>query len=148
MWKSIDEDTLPLPPYDALDLISPLNPKEHLSIDIFSMLEYFHLNEIEQGFDGSEFEEVPYSFTPAKHSFTPLSSRKEDVKDHVKQSFRITVPFQFYMSIIDELYDQILKSRLEPEATEKFPNNMEISEWRPRFDGIFGISSLEEEGDM
>ncbi|KAL4589567.1 hypothetical protein LXL04_002475 [Taraxacum kok-saghyz] len=42
----------------------------------------------------------------------------------------------------------ILKSRLEPEATEKFPNNMEISEWRPRFDGIFGISSLEEEGDM
>ncbi|KAL4567691.1 hypothetical protein LXL04_023283 [Taraxacum kok-saghyz] len=26
-----------------------------------------------QGFDGSEFEEVPYSFTPAKHNFTPLS---------------------------------------------------------------------------
>ncbi|KAL4589070.1 hypothetical protein LXL04_001972 [Taraxacum kok-saghyz] len=42
----------------------------------------------------------------------------------------------------------ILKSRLEPEATEKFPNNMEISEWRPRFDDIFGISSLEEEGDI
>ncbi|KAL4574301.1 hypothetical protein LXL04_021130 [Taraxacum kok-saghyz] len=55
-----------------------------------------------------------------------------------------------YLLSIEDLYDQLLKSKLEldakiKEATEKHPDNREISEWRPRFDGFFGISSLEED---
>ncbi|KAL4567322.1 hypothetical protein LXL04_022903 [Taraxacum kok-saghyz] len=53
---------------------------------------------------------------------------------------------QGYLASFEDLYKEILQAMLKldakiSEANEKFPNNLKISEWRPRFDGFFGISS-------
>ncbi|KAL4566126.1 hypothetical protein LXL04_004901 [Taraxacum kok-saghyz] len=57
-----------------------------------------------------------------------------------------------YIASFEDLYEEILQARLKLDAkikeeNEKFPNNLEINKWRPRFDGFFGISSSMDEGD-
>ena len=66
--------------------------------------------------------------------------------------YKLLFAVQGYLSSFEVLYDELLKERLEldaksKKATEKYPNNTEISQWRPRFDGFFGISSSVDEGD-
>ncbi|KAL4567582.1 hypothetical protein LXL04_023170 [Taraxacum kok-saghyz] len=47
-----------------------------------------------------------------------------------------------YLVSFEDLCEEILQARLKldekiKEANEKFPINLEISEWMPRFDGFF-----------
>ncbi|KAL4567955.1 hypothetical protein LXL04_023552 [Taraxacum kok-saghyz] len=74
----------------------------------------------------------------------------ENIGANKEESVELFLAVQGYLLSFEELYDQIVKSRLEldakiKEANEKFPNNMEIEQWRPRFNAFFGISSEEED---
>ncbi|KAL4578388.1 hypothetical protein LXL04_014511 [Taraxacum kok-saghyz] len=57
-----------------------------------------------------------------------------------------------YLVLFEDLCEEILQARLKlyekiKETNEKFPINLEISEWMPKFDDFFGISSSTDEGD-
>ncbi|KAL4592853.1 hypothetical protein LXL04_005860 [Taraxacum kok-saghyz] len=66
-------------------------------------------------------------------------------RDHLvlATSFQIQ-HIEGYLALFEDLCEEILQTRLKldakiKEANEKFPNNLEISEWRPRLDGFFGF---------
>ncbi|KAL4573646.1 hypothetical protein LXL04_020460 [Taraxacum kok-saghyz] len=53
-----------------------------------------------------------------------------------------------FEDLCEEIFQEMLKLNEKiKETNEKFPINLEISEWMPRFDGFFGISSSTDEGD-